>query len=129
MKVLFILCLLIGLSLQENFIFNLEKDEDLCLDEYFSDRTLIIYEINSNVENMGVKILDPNDTVINEEISVGSYKHAFTSFTGGYYQCCIINKSERIAEIYFTLKSGVDAKDYSSVAKTKDLKPIELDVL
>lgn len=32
------------------------------------------------------------------------------------------------AEIHFDLRSGVAAKDYSEVAKSKDLKPVELDV-
>jgi len=40
--------------------FKLERGDDICLSEYFSDKTLVIYSINSQY-NMEVKITDPND--------------------------------------------------------------------
>lgn len=125
----FIGCLLIKISLQiNNLMFNLEPNEQHCLEEYFSDRTLIIYEIFSSTKIFDVRILDPEGKSISEKLDETSFKHAFTSFIGGYYQSCILNKSKEVAEINFTIRHGVAAKDYSSVAKTKDLKPLELDV-
>lgn len=56
-------------------------------------------------------------------------KESFTTFIGGYYKCCIKNLNLGDNKIYFDLKSGVSAKDYSEVAKTKDLKPMELNLL
>ena len=57
------------------------------------------------------------------------FKEAFTTFSGGYYEICIENHSTTSqAKIDFDMKHGVAAKDYSSVAKSKDLKPMELDV-
>ena len=40
--------------------FKLEKGEDLCLSEYFSDKTLVVYEISSD-ENVEVEIHDSED--------------------------------------------------------------------
>ena len=56
------------------------------------------------------------------------FKQSFTSYTGGYYQACIENTSSDPSNVTFSLKYGVAAKDYSEVAKAKDLKPIDLDV-
>jgi hypothetical protein len=56
-------------------------------------------------------------------------KESFTTYVGGYYQCCIKNLHSGDNSITFDLKYGVAAKDYSEVAKTKDLKPMELNLL
>jgi hypothetical protein len=42
---------------------------------------------------------------------------------------CVTNLSGDETNVSFNLKYGVAAKDYSEVAKAKDLKPIELDVI
>ncbi len=54
---------------------------------------------------------------------------SFTTYNGGYYQCCIRNLHNEENIIVFDLKYGVAAKDYSEVAKSKDLKPMELNLL
>ena len=41
---------------------------------------------------------------------------------------CVKNPNNVPVNVNFNLKYGVAAKDYSEVAKAKDLKPIELDV-
>ena len=42
--------------------FKLDRGEELCLSEYFSDKTLVIYTITSN-NPMEVKITDPDDRI------------------------------------------------------------------
>jgi len=42
--------------------FKLGRSEDLCLSEYFSDKTLVIYSITSSGP-MEVKITDPDDKI------------------------------------------------------------------
>ena len=56
-------------------------------------------------------------------------KDSFTTYNGGYYESCIKNLHNEENEVIFDLKYGVAAKDYSEVAKTKDLKPMELNLL
>ncbi len=122
--------LLINYSLQvTNLYFYLEPQEELCLHEYFSDKTLVIYEAHFNVTEANVKITDPDEKAIADKQRVNEFKEAFTTFTGGYYGICLTNKDrEHVAEVRVNFRHGVAAKDYSAVAKAKDLKPVELDV-
>lgn len=111
-----------------HFILNLEPYEKICLDEHFSDKTLIIYEINSNITSH-VRIIDPTDKEVYEKYDILDHKLALTTHDGGYYETCIENQNnDDHARVEFSLKHGVAAKDYSSIAKYKDLKPLELDV-
>jgi hypothetical protein len=120
----------IGISLQvTNLSVYLQPQEEMCLYEYFSDKTLVIYDLIFNVTEANVRIRDPDDKVLTEKEKVPNFKEAFTTFIGGYYEACFTNKDrEHVAEVHFMLKHGVAAKDYSAVAKSKDLKPMELDV-
>lgn len=121
---------LVGYSFQvTNLVFYLEPQEETCLHEYFSDKTLVIYEAWMNVTDTSVKIKDPDEKPIFEKEKQANFKEAFTTFSGGYYEVCFTNKNrDEIAEVSFSLRHGVAAKDYSAVAKAKDLKPMELDV-
>ena len=57
----FALSLLISfITCVNRMTFKLEKGEDLCLSEYFSDKTLVVYEISSD-ENVEVEIHDSED--------------------------------------------------------------------
>lgn len=62
------------------------------------------------------------------------FKHSFTTYTGGFYSLCLKNNNHKtkdkstIADISFSIKHGIAAKDYSSVSKIKDLKPVDLSV-
>ena len=42
--------------------FDLDRGEELCLSEYFSDKTLTIYTMSS-LHNMEVKISDPDEKI------------------------------------------------------------------
>ncbi len=63
-------------------------------------------------------------------MNIRRFKESFTTFNGGYYQACIQNENyNQNVDVNFDLKYGVAAKDYSAVAKVKDLKPVEIDVI
>jgi hypothetical protein len=51
-----------------NFILNLEVSEEQCLDEYFSDKTLVIYQISSSSDKTKVRISDPEDAVLYDKV-------------------------------------------------------------
>ena len=48
-------------------VFKLEQGEDLCLSEYFSDKTLVIYEINGD-EKFAVEIHDSEDKLKSKKV-------------------------------------------------------------
>jgi hypothetical protein len=48
--------------------------------------------------------------------------------TAGNHQLCIENYGNNIVEIDFEIVSGIAAKDYSELAKKKNLTPVELNV-
>ena len=90
----------------------------------------VIYELMSSEGKLQLIIKDPNEKELHVRENFHSFKESFTTFYGGYYELCVLNKSEGTKDrVNFTMKSGIAAKDYSEVAKMKDLKPIELDVL
>lgn len=136
-EIISLLCIINYSLCVSNFILHLNQGEELCLDEYFSDKTLVIYEIATEKENIHVKIYDPTDKVVYAQVTVQiiqnnikRFKESFTTFNGGYYQACIQNENyNEEAQVSFDLKYGVAAKDYSTVAKVKDLKPVEVDVI
>ena len=54
------------------------------------------------------------------------FKFPYSTEKSGDYELCIINYDYDLIEVNFSMKYGLGAKDYSSIAKKKDLKPTEL---
>ena len=118
--------LIIFISCQESsFRFSLESKIEECFYEYFPDKTLVIYEINCFECNNKYKLVNPKKAVI-EEKDGADFNYPFTTYEGGIFEICITNLDTKIANIQFSLKYGVGAKDYSSIARAKDLKPVDL---
>jgi hypothetical protein len=111
-----------------NFSFTLDKSDRMCLHEYLSDKTLVIYEIYSDTVDIRYTITNPDGEVLFDKQNTKQFKESFTTYSGGYFEICLNNSSNESAKIDFDMKHGVAAKDYSSVVKSKDLKPMELDV-
>lgn len=131
MKLFIIITMLIKTFIcYSNFNFTLQKKEKLCFHEHYSDQTLLIISVNSiNDNNLNVFIRDPDQKKDKELHGVKNYKESFTTYKGGNYEVCIINTERKEAEVRLEIKSGIAAKDYSSVAKIQDLQPIEKDLL
>ena len=126
-----VIAVLLNPSLQvTNFSYILGASERICLHEYFSDKTLVVYEVFSEQAETQFTINDPDGKALFDKKNTKMFKESFTTFSGGYYEICIQNHNgSEQSKIDFDMKHGVAAKDYSSVAKTKDLKPMELDVI
>ena len=123
---LIIINILILVSSQEsNFRFSLETKVEECFSEYFPDKTLVIYEIACYEGNLKFKLINPKKEVV-EEKEGKTFNYPFTTYEGGTYEVCVTNLDAQINEIIFSLKYGVGAKDYSSIARAKDLKPVDL---
>ena len=126
-NVLFILInLLLLISCQETrFHFNLEPNIEECFSEYFPDKTLVIYEIYSGEGKCKYVLINPQKIIVEDKESV-DFNYPFTTYEGGVYEICLTNVDTKTIDIDFSLKYGVGAKDYSSIARAKDLKPVDL---
>ena len=63
-----ILSLIISyISSVNRMVFKLERGEDLCLSEYFSDKTLVVYEIKGE-EKIEVEIHDSEDRLKSKKV-------------------------------------------------------------
>ena len=125
-KLFLFLNILLLISCQQSiFRFNLEPNIEECFSEYFPDKTLVIFEVASDEGKCRYVLTNPKKVVIEDKQSV-DYTYPFTTYEGGVYEICITNLERKKLEIFFALKYGVGAKDYSSIARAKDLKPVDL---
>ena len=106
-----------------SFGMDLDAYPKRCLTEYYKSQTVIIFQVNSNKDIL-TKIKEPNGNIIYENTN-STIVFPFTTKYNGYYNFCMKNNGEGIVDIDIIIKSGIDANDYSSVAKSKDLEPIE----
>ena len=111
-----------------NYMFRLEKGEKECLQDFFPAKTLVIYEIASNITKIKYTLTKKSDKSQLSQINDYIFKYPFTTYEEGYYEICIYNYDIKATYIIYNLKYGVAAKDYSSIAKTKDLKPIDVEI-
>ena len=53
---------------------------------------------------------------------------SITTPSNGLYSVCIKNYGKEKCESKLTIKSGINANDFSSIAKSKDLEPIDYEL-
>ena len=106
------------------FKISLRSLDEYCLSEYFPDKTLVIYEINSETKKIRIQLKYENELKVTKTIE--QILLPITTEKGGNYELCILNVDKNFANIKFSLKYGIGAKDYSSLARAKDLKPVDL---
>jgi hypothetical protein len=68
-KILIFALSLVSIFSVSSFSLHLEENEELCLDEYFSDKTLVIYEMTTDKPNIHVSLYDSEDKVIQNEVN------------------------------------------------------------
>ena len=122
---LFLFILTLSSCQEVTFSFTLDPHLDECFSEYLPDKTLVIFEITAHDSNNKYKLINPKKEVLTEQQSA-SFNYPFTTIEGGVYELCIYNLENNPSYIEFSLKYGVGAKDYSSIARAKDLKPVDL---
>lgn len=114
----------------DDFTFFLDAGDKLCLFEYFSDSTLVVYDVTSSSPNANsIHIADSEGHYLVKKENQYNFKESLTTTVGGNYEICIHNTDKTEQGFTFKLKWGIAAKDYSVLPKVKDLKPIEQDLL
>lgn len=108
--------------------FYVKPNSNRCIGEYLIENTLSLFTIESNSSNIKVKFIDLKGAIIYNKNNESDVKIAYTPKVSGNYQVCIENYDKIELNIEFSYKTGVAAKDYSSIAKQSNLKPMELNV-
>ena len=116
--------LIFSWSQEINFKFTLNRLKEYCLSESFQEKTFVIYNISSSSIETKFIFKFFNEVLINNMMN--EFKFPFTTEKSGDYELCIRNFDHQLIEVNFSMKYGLAAKDYSSIAKKKDLKQTEL---
>ena len=124
---LFYILINVILGQYSSFGFDLESFQERCLSEYYKSQTVIIYELYSESPEMELKLKSPDGGIIFHNISSSSL-FSLTTQSNGFYEVCAKNRGKYKNEVTLLIKSGVSANDYSSVAKSKDLEPIDFEL-
>ena len=125
------LFILLGIILQINsqqtsLEISLESKEDLCLSEYYKEGIANVISIYSD-SDCQMDIYEPEgDSLYTNSSQI--HQFSFISEKDGYYDFCIVNDNDFNISYTFILKTGIAARDYSSLAKTRDLKPSEIEL-
>ena len=107
-----------------SFGLDLDAYQERCVIEYYKKETVIIFQATSKSKDILIQIKEMNDNIIYHNTNFTSV-FSFTSKYNGYYNFCMKNNGNGNADIDIEIKSGISANDYSSVAKSKDLEPID----
>ena len=110
-----------------SFGIDLESFHERCLSEYYKSQTVIIYELYSDSPEMELIVKSPDGGILYRNINTSSL-FSLTTQNNGFYEVCAKNMGKDKNEVTLLIKSGVSANDYSSVAKSKDLEPIDFEL-
>lgn len=75
-----------------------------------------------------ILIKGPDKEIVYEKKDKETVVASLTAGKTGSHHMCITNKEKKDIVVDFEFLSGVNAKDYSSVAKQSTLKPLELNL-
>ncbi|VTZ70478.1 transmembrane emp24 domain-containing protein, putative [Plasmodium chabaudi chabaudi] len=104
-----------------------------CIKERISKDTLVVGKFKTHDKEAVVSVfiydMDVNEKKINaldrlpifEAIDEHDIKTAFTTFYSASYSFCAYNKSNKVIDVYFEIKHGVEARDYTNIAKAEHL--------
>ena len=73
------------------------------------------------------EIKSPDGRILFHQINSTSL-FSLTTQSNGFYAVCAKNMGKFSGEVNLIIKSGVSANDFSSVAKSKDLEPIDYEL-
>lgn len=125
LKITFIVCFCHILQSIEFEYYSFPSTTD-CFAESLNENTLISCEILSTNPMISVQLFDPNGKKLFSKSNETVCKLSYSAHVGGTYQLCIENTSKQVINYILKIQTGAFAKDYSELANTKNLKPIEV---
>ena len=109
-----------------DFYYTMLPRERVCFDELISETTHVIVGASTTLNDLAMQVYDPDQKILYNQERQQQLSYLFTSFTGGKYKICYQNLGTLYLQFSFSLKTGIDAKDYGSIVRESDLKPSEL---
>ena len=110
------------------FSFTIPGKENYCVGEYLTENTVALFSILSKTLHYTCQIHDPKNKLIYSKQGENELKLSLTATESGNYQLCILNNEKKEIEIEFEFLSGIQAQDYTDIAKESNLKPVEASV-
>ena len=105
---------------------SIESKEEQCLSEYYKSETVNVVSIYGDME-IQMDIYNPDGESLYSNITE-MHQFSFISENDGYYEFCLTNQNDGNITSTIIIKTGIAAKDFSSLAKTRDLKPSEIEL-
>lgn len=117
--------------------FNLPYNTEKCLREEIHKDVLVKGEYSITGASAGnikvhMKVTDSNAHVLYQKEEATNGKFAFTTDDYDMFQICFASKSSTPMkgeqQVELNLKRGIEAKNYDEIAKTDQLKPLEVEL-
>jgi hypothetical protein len=108
----------------QGFKFFTPAKHEFCFSQDLDPGTLSVVSLKTSAE-VPFKIVDPNTEFLYSRAGT-EHLFSFTALEGGTFGYCIDNTIDNVVHIELDLKTGVNAKDYSGIASTKNLQAVEV---
>ena len=116
--------------------FDIQRKTEKCLRDELVRKSLAVVQygvlVQENTGLTGVSIIarDPRGKYLKEEKNIPANMNDFGSFQftadiDGAYEICFYNNHESVRRVFLEFKHGVEARDYTEVAKKEHLAPVE----
>ena len=128
MSYLYLFLLLITITNEVQFAFKILPNNKYCVGEYLTENTVAIFGIITTTKNYQAQVFDPKNRILYTKSNELEIKLSLTATESGNHQICILNKEKNEIQIDFEFLSGIQAQDYTDIAKESNLKPVETSV-
>ena len=111
-----------------SFEFPINPKKRRCVGEFITEDTVAIFSFTSDSRNYEAELIDPQKQILYKKQNDLEVKVSLVATVTGNYEMCIKNNDDSINNISFEFYSGIQAQDYSSLAKDSNLRPIEINI-
>lgn len=115
--------------------FDVRRRAEKCLSDEVAQGSLVVIHYNiigsrKGKSGVSITITDPLRKYLKQDSDIDTtsddfHKFSFTADAAGSYAVCFFNSNDNSVRTMLDFKHGVEAKDYSEVAKREHLMPVE----
>ncbi|CAI5736093.1 unnamed protein product [Hyaloperonospora brassicae] len=131
-----VLALLLCAASSHAVHFDVRSQAEKCLSDEIAHGSLVVVHYNvlggvRGQSGVSLVVTDPQRKFLKQDENIDTssdavHKFSFTAGASGVYTVCFANSHrDKAARVLLELKHGVEAKDYSEVAKREHLMPVE----